>query len=716
MASCQTSQWVNTAPYVKLTVTEKSSTGDTATLQWTLQYIASYAANTSVNKSYSVTLAGSVVKSGTFNIDGKTGTHTIASGTKTINKTHAAQSIAFGCSFAFNLTWSDVYKGTLSASGSISIAAKTSYTVTYSTAMGGTGYPAAQTKWHGEALTLSNTKPTATGYTFLGWATKANGSVAYAAGATYTGNANLTLYAVWKANTYSVTYDANGGTGAPTAQTKTYGKTLTLSSVKPTREGYNFMGWAETSGSTVVAYKPGASYTINAALSLYAIWAVAYIKPRIANAAAVRIDNTGAANDAGANVVVRFSYECDLDNPAVTVLCKKSNISGWDDVIYFDSSPGSFEQTGAPEFVWHNLSNEFSYTFKINVNDGGSEDGTVIIRNLPAAYLAIDAKPPTDTSKGGVSIGKPAELDGVFDVALETLLRGGFRHPVLEPNTDLNDVKAPNTYIGANVSNYAYGNCPLSNGTFTLTVEGAGEEGQCKQILTRCSKTEPVRYIRFYYQSEWGAWLHDSIAVEYDLTTGSDLNNYKQSGIWYFNTSHTPENLPSGCVNGWLIVLRADSGAIKQIWLRYGSTNTNDFNTYVRTGNGTTWSEWRRLAADPVVLYNSSGGTSDAVEIYGDHNLYNYEYIEIFYTDNNGKGGGNLRVYSPANKTFSLFLVEPSAANKTLIRRTDYTAASFDITPNVTTAGYISINGSAVSHVGAGTNYIKITRVVGYFK
>lgn len=715
MASCQTERWVSSAPYVKLTVTEKSSTGDTATLQWTLQYIADYAANTSVNKSYSVTLDGSVVKSGTFNIDDKTGTHTIASGTKTINKTHSVYSAVFSCSFDFNLTWSGEYKGTAKATNWISISAKTKYTVSYS-ANGGSDGPGVQTKWHGEALTLSSVKSSRTGYTFQGWATSATGSVAYASGATYTENANITLYAVWKANTYSVTYNANGGTGAPTAQAKEHGKTLTLSSVKPTREGYNFAGWADAPGRTIVDYRPGAAYTDNAAVTLYAIWVVAYVKPRVTDIKVMRTGDSGVADDNGANVEVRFSYECDLDNPDIRVLCKRSSVSGWDDVIHPNSAPGSFEQTGSPFFVWWNLSNEFSYTFRIYVNDGGSEDGTVIIRSISAASFPIDFKPPTETSPGGTSIGKHAELDGVFDVGFETLLRGGFRHLVLEPNTDLNDVKTPNTYIGANISSNTYGNCPLVSGTFTLTVESAGEEGQIKQILTRCSKTEPERYIRFFYQSTWSEWMPDVPAVVYVKTKNTDLNTYKQSGVWYFNTNYTPSNVPAGSVNGWLVVLRADNGAIKQIWLRYGTLETNDFNIFVRTSDGTTWSAWRRLAADPVVLYNSSSGTSGEIMIDGDHNLVNFDYIELFYTDNNGKGGGSLRVFSPANKTISLFLVEPSAANKTLIRRTDYTIDTWNITPNATTAGYMTINGSTVSHTGAGTNYIKITRIVGYFK
>ena len=156
----------------------------------------------------------------------------------------------------------------------------TSYTVSYN-ANGGSGAPSSQTKWHGKTLTLSSTKPTRTGYTFQGWATSSGGSVAYAAGASYTGNTTITLYAVWKANTYTVKFDANGGSGAPSNQTKIYGQTLTLSSTKPTRANYNFKGWGTSATTTTVAYAAGASYTGNAAITLYAVWELAYTPPKI---------------------------------------------------------------------------------------------------------------------------------------------------------------------------------------------------------------------------------------------------------------------------------------------------------------------------------------------------------------------------------------------------------------------------------------------------
>ena len=85
-------------------------------------------------------------------------------------------------------------------------------------------------------------------------------------------SSNTTLYAKWTADTYTISYDANGGSGAPSSQTKTYGVTLTLSSTTPTRTGYTFNGWNTASGGGGTAYAAGANYTTNAAATLYAQW------------------------------------------------------------------------------------------------------------------------------------------------------------------------------------------------------------------------------------------------------------------------------------------------------------------------------------------------------------------------------------------------------------------------------------------------------------
>ena len=160
----------------------------------------------------------------------------------------------------------------VSVSKTYTIPALDSYTVSYN-ANGGSGAPSSQTKWYGKTLTLSSAKPTRAGYTFLGWSTSSTAtSATYAAGGSYTANSGATLYAVWKIITYTVSYNANGGSGAPSAQTKTYNVTLKLSSTVPTRTGYNFLGWSTSNTATSGNYAAGGNYTNNATTTLYAVW------------------------------------------------------------------------------------------------------------------------------------------------------------------------------------------------------------------------------------------------------------------------------------------------------------------------------------------------------------------------------------------------------------------------------------------------------------
>ena len=112
--------------------------------------------------------------------------------------------------------------------------------------------------------------PTRSGYTFAGWYTAASGGSQVTSGTTITGN--TTLYAHWNINKYSISYNANGGSGAPDSQTKEYNATLTLSNTKPTRDGYTFLGWSTSSTATSATYQSGGSYTVNSNVTLYAVW------------------------------------------------------------------------------------------------------------------------------------------------------------------------------------------------------------------------------------------------------------------------------------------------------------------------------------------------------------------------------------------------------------------------------------------------------------
>lgn len=180
--------------------------------------------------------------------------------------------------FLYTKSNSDMYNTSTSNLSPSAVATYTvkTYAVTYN-ANGGSGAPSTQYKTHGTALTLSTTKPTksntsagsytvtlnanggtcssaslsaarTTKYTFSTWNTNSSGTgTSYAAGASYTTNAALALYAIYSSST---------STAAVTLPT-------------PTRDGYDFMGWATSSSATSGTT---GSYTPTGNVTLYAIW------------------------------------------------------------------------------------------------------------------------------------------------------------------------------------------------------------------------------------------------------------------------------------------------------------------------------------------------------------------------------------------------------------------------------------------------------------
>lgn len=277
MASYSVDKYINSvkAYTLTLTLTEKSISSGKATLNYDLS-LTSYDANFDgyylgyYIKVGSTTLATLDVEDSAKWSIGKNTTKTIVSGSKEIT-----QGTNLKVSAGIDMSGTASYiPGDMAVDGVFSTSLST-YTISYN-ANGGSGAPSKQTKTYGKSLTLSSTKPTRTGYTFQGWSTSNDSSVEYDPGDTYTTNASTTLYAVWKANTYSVKYNANGGDGAPSAQTKTYGVTLKLSSTIPTRKNYIFLGWDTSPSANDVKYEAGANYTNNSAVTLYAVWKIAY--------------------------------------------------------------------------------------------------------------------------------------------------------------------------------------------------------------------------------------------------------------------------------------------------------------------------------------------------------------------------------------------------------------------------------------------------------
>lgn len=475
------------------------------------------------------------------------------------------------------LTNVDRVGGTMTVSTTFSVPKLTTYTIAYN-ANGGSGAPSSQTKYYGKNITLSSTKPTRTGYTFQGWGTsESDTSVDYAPEASYSSNAGITLYAIWKANTFTVKYDANGGSGAPANQTKTYGVNLTLSSTKPTRKNYTFQGWGTSASSTTVSYQAGGTYTSNSAITLYAVWVLSYIAPKITYLSTTRCDQNGTTSDEGTYVKVNCNWSTTNSVTGITVTWSSSLNSGSKTISASGTSGSVSEIVGGGE-----LSTEYAYVFTITVSDSDGSTYKTSIVNGVAFVMDIH------NNGDGVAFGKPAETSGIlesqFDIqANKKLILGKYTGTDTVPTGgikihDLRDVEPIPGMFGAQSMNVyfdqGYGN--MWKTILSMTGWNAGSYATHELSFNAHSNTEyPDLYHRNGINGEWGEWR--KILDKYNFSsyaypiTGGVLNGpivLKNGSILYGQTT--------GGVDRSLVQLNASNQAV----FGYGGYNASEGASY----------------------------------------------------------------------------------------------------------------------------------------
>ena len=426
-----------------------------------------------------------------------------------VTRGHTATTLSF-TSKAYGSTV-DGYGGAGSGSTSVTytytIPARASYTV-YFNANGGSGAPTAQTKWYDETLTLSSTKPSKTGYTFLGWATSSSAtSINYSAGDPYRANSGTTLYAVWK-KTLTLSYNANGGSGAPSTQTKdvynsTTSYSFTIPSTVPTLDRYVFKGWGTSASSATASYQPGSSVTISSNTTLYAVWELGYISPVINSLYSVRTLQDGTEDDDGTYARVSFDWSIDTEHDvtlqSITVEAKEKDGASW--VILQTVTPsttsGTFDQILTYPSTGFNT--EKSYDLRITVEDDiGNSVATSFISQ---AFFLLDV----NADGTGLSIGAPAD-DGVkrFRCAIDAqfdgnIIAGG--HSGFSPDY----VALQNTGT-VNIPNQS--NVILPFGTIVSRTDSGGFTLNSDYTIT-CNRSGAVEVSgSYYYTSSAGVLVY----------------------------------------------------------------------------------------------------------------------------------------------------------------------------------------------------------------
>ncbi len=228
------------------------------------------------------------------------------------------------------------------------------YAVSYNSNGGSfSSAPASVSYTDGEQVTVTTTTPSKTGYSFTGWNTASDGTgYAYAGGTKFSMPADdVILYAQWSIKSYTVTFDANSGTGTvPSAITGNYNTAITLPATSLTRTGYNFSGWNTAANGSGTNYTAGGSYTIPASnITLYAKWTL--------KTCVIRFDSDGVNLGSAPSTLTRTAFT--TFNPATY---------RYDNIFKIDSDGASYRCIGWNFFPGATTALNATYSIVSNVD------------------------------------------------------------------------------------------------------------------------------------------------------------------------------------------------------------------------------------------------------------------------------------------------------------------------------------------------------------
>ena len=216
---------------------------------------------------------------------------------------------------------------------------------------------------------------------------------------------------------HTVSYNANGGSGAPGGQTKWWGEVLTLSGTRPTRANHTFLGWA-TSANGAVAYQPGGRYGADNNVILYAKWKLNATAPTIPAFNAVRVDEAGNESASGTSVRLGVQWRCDTAGDSTnTVQSVKLAVQNTDG-IWNEQTVTASGATGTATVTMANLSADSSWRFRATVKD---KYGTV------SAFTTVGPQRfimDFSTDGRGIGIGVAAPETGVSIYGSPVLING----------------------------------------------------------------------------------------------------------------------------------------------------------------------------------------------------------------------------------------------------------------------------------------------------
>lgn len=254
---------------------------------------------------------------------------------------------------------------------------------------------------------------------------------------------------------HTVSYNANGGSGAPGSATKWYGEDFYISNQKPTRANHVFQYWATAANGSGTRYNPGQRYLPDANVILYAVWKLATKPPTIQSFTAQRVDEAGVPDSNG--TMVRFTAQWRVDttgdsaNACTSLRFGYKNANGaWTDYdpVVNDGTSGTTTIDAGP------FSTGASHQLRVTLSDKYTTVSSVT--TVGPARFVIDVSP----DGRGIGIGVEAPDDGVSIYGKPIRMDDG------EAGIEITGTDGSSIYVGArgiNINNPRYGHMRLDD-------------------------------------------------------------------------------------------------------------------------------------------------------------------------------------------------------------------------------------------------------------
>ena len=371
-----------------------------------------------------------------------------------------------------------------------------------------------------------------TGYTFMGWNTKADGSgTRYTENATFNmGSSNVMLYAHWEAiPTYSVTYDENGATSGTVPldyQTYASGAGVTVAGNTGTLEkpGYTFMGWNTKADGSGTRYTENATFNMGSSnVMLYAHWAV---------------------------IPTNLTYTVTYDGNGATsgTVPIDHNMYTTGDTVRVEGNTGNIEKPGHTFMGWNTQPNGKgkSYTENDSINFLSSNMTLFAIWSVNSYMLSFE-------TKGGNAIANQIILFEQLAIAPSVPTKAGYTFAGWYKDTALtkawdfkkDTVTASTTLYAKWVENSYSGGYIPNQVSYLLTFESnGGGKVSTRSIPYNDKSTEPEAPTKAGYT--FAGWYKDAALTKaWDFTKDSLTEHTTLYAKWIANsTADDGDNIP----------------------------------------------------------------------------------------------------------------------------------------------------------------------------